>query len=57
MSILPSFSDLKDLTPTFIAVGFMFDFTTVLIASVVRLLSDFTSILNRVSVLLRTASE
>ena len=57
MSILQSFSDLKDLTPTFIAVGFMFDFTTVLIASVVRLLSDFTSILNRVSVLLRTASE
>ena len=44
MSTLPSFSDLKDLTPTFIVVGFMFDFTTVLIASEVRLLLEFTSI-------------
>jgi len=43
MSALPSYSELKDLTPTFIAVEFMFDFTTVLIASVVRLLLDFTS--------------
>ena len=57
MGTLPSFSDWKDLTPTFIAVGFMFDFTTVLIASVVRLLLDFTSVLNRLSVLVRTASE
>jgi hypothetical protein len=45
------------LTPTFIAVGFMLVFTTDLIASVEKLILDFTSSLNRFSVLVRTASE
>jgi len=37
MRTLPSFSDLKDLTPTYIAIGLLFVFTTVLIASLERL--------------------
>ena len=57
MRILPYFSDLKDLTPKFIAVGFMLVFTTDLIASAEKLILDFTSSFNRFSVLVRTASE
>jgi len=57
VSTLPSFSDLKYLTPTFIVVGFMLVFTTDLIASVDRLFLDFTSRLNRLSLLVRNAWE
>jgi len=52
-----SFRDLKDFYRTFNVVGFMFVFTTVLIASVVRLLLDLTRSLNRLSDLERRASE
>ena len=57
MRTLPSFRDLKDLTPTLIAVGFTFVFRTVLIASVERLDFGFTSILYCLSELALTAWE